>query len=57
VSLALGYVRDGTTTAVRGGEAAPMTRYLLTREAWLARRRDDIAIEGLGACLPLLGLA
>ncbi len=56
VSRALGYEPDGTTWALRGGEAAPMTRFLLTHEAWLARRRSDIRVTGLEPCLPLLGL-
>ena len=34
-----------------------MRRFLLTRDAWQPTRRDDIEIEGLAPCLPLLGLA
>lgn len=56
VSRAVGYERDGTTWALRGGEAAPMARFLFTREAWATRRRSDVTIHGLGPCLPLLGL-
>ena len=56
VSLATGYVRDGTTWATRQGEAAPMSRFLLTRDVWLTRRRADTRINGLADCLPLLGL-
>ncbi len=57
VSRALGYEPNGTTWALRAGQSAPMSRFMLTREKWAARRRDDITISGLGACLPLLGLA
>ena len=56
VSRALGYVADGTVWATRPSGAAPMTRFLLTREHWQGRRRPDIAIRGLEPCLPLLGL-
>ncbi len=56
VSQALGYERDGTTWALRQGEAAPMARFVLTRERWLTRRRTDITISGLEPCLPPLGL-
>ena len=32
-----------------------MLRFVLTREAWEAHRRDDIEISGLDPCRPLLG--
>jgi RimJ/RimL family protein N-acetyltransferase len=57
VSRALGYERDGTTWATRKGESAPMRRYLLTKDAWQQRRRDDITITGLDAVKEFLGLA
>lgn len=58
VSLALGYEANGSVTLPRPGGGAPATRFLLTRDRWRERgRRDDIVIEGLGPCLPLLGLA
>ncbi len=57
VSRSLGYQREGTTWALRGGEPAAMARYVLPRATWLARRRDDIEITGLDACLAPLGLA
>jgi hypothetical protein len=41
---------------MRKGQPAAMTRYLLTRERWSSRRRDDIAIGGLAPCLATLGL-
>jgi RimJ/RimL family protein N-acetyltransferase len=57
VSLALGYERNGTTWDTRRGEAAPIQRWLLTREAWDRARRDDIELVGVPECLPVLGLA
>ncbi len=56
VSQALGYERDGTLWALRQGEPAPMNRFVLSRQRWAVERRDDIIINGLGPCLPLLGL-
>lgn len=56
VSRALGYEENGVTWSARPGGPAPMTRFLLTRERWAVRSRTDIAIRGLEACLPLLGL-
>jgi hypothetical protein len=34
-----------------------MLYFRMSRAMWLERRRDDIVIENLEACLPLLGLA
>ena len=56
VSLAVGYAPSGTRPALRDGARVEMARFRMTRERWLARRRDDIATVGLEACLPLLGL-
>ena len=56
VSRALGYEQNGTTWGPRPSGGAPMTRFLMTRDRWLQRRRDDITIDGLAPCLPLLGL-
>jgi RimJ/RimL family protein N-acetyltransferase len=57
VSTRCGYEPDGTNVVVRrrgpmapGGESADRAieqRFLITRERWLDRRRDDITIEGL----------
>ena len=54
VSRALGYEPNGTSWATRRGEPATMQRWLLTREAWSRRRRDDIELVGLEACRALL---
>lgn len=56
VSRALGYEPNGLQWALRAGTPAPMARFLMTRERWRAHRRDDVTIEGLEPCLPLLGL-
>jgi RimJ/RimL family protein N-acetyltransferase len=54
VSRHHGYVANGEEILEREGEPARMQRWLLTRATWTPSRRDDIAIEGLGECLPLL---
>jgi RimJ/RimL family protein N-acetyltransferase len=56
VSRALGYAENGREWALRRGAAAPMQRFLLTREEWPPRRRDDISLVGVEACQALLGL-
>jgi RimJ/RimL family protein N-acetyltransferase len=56
VSVALGYEPNGTGTGTRRGIEAPMQRYLLTREQWLLRRRDDIDLVGVERCREMLGL-
>jgi hypothetical protein len=40
----------------RRGEAAPIQRRRLTRDAWDRVRRDDIELVGVQECLPALGL-
>ena len=56
VSRALGYEPNGTTWDTRRGEAAPIQRWRLTRDAWDRVRRDDIELAGVKECLPALGL-
>lgn len=57
VTEKLGYQPNGETVTVRGdGVAARSLRYRLERADWEATRPDDITIEGLEPCLPLLGL-
>jgi RimJ/RimL family protein N-acetyltransferase len=55
VSRALGYVPDGEELVVRRGSASSHLRFRLEWDEWERRRRDDITLEGLGPCLPLLG--
>jgi hypothetical protein len=56
VSRALGYVEDGDDIALRRDAADRQIRLKLERAEWEKRRRDDIVIEGLEPCLPLLGV-
>jgi len=55
VSRALGYEDDGFLVVAVRGQAQREIRFRLERERWEERRRDDIVIEGLAPCLPLLG--
>lgn len=54
VSRACGYEENGDGWKVRRGERSRMVDLILTRERWEERRRDDIEIHGLDACLDLL---
>jgi RimJ/RimL family protein N-acetyltransferase len=54
VSRHLGYEPNGEEIVEREGEAARLQRWVLTRAKWTPQRRDDITIEGLATCLPLL---
>ena len=57
VTRSLGYLEEGRRLAVRRGEATEMVGFRMRRDDWQRRlRRDDIVIEGLAPCLPLLGL-
>jgi RimJ/RimL family protein N-acetyltransferase len=56
VSEALGYEPNGTSWATRLGDPALLNRWLLTRDRWEERRRDDVELEGVEACRPVLGL-
>ncbi|HSS58760.1 MAG TPA: GNAT family protein [Solirubrobacteraceae bacterium] len=55
VSQALGYEDNGLEVTVIEGETVKLRAFVLTRERWLERRRDDIEVEGLEACRELLG--
>jgi RimJ/RimL family protein N-acetyltransferase len=56
VTRAVGYrpngdfVHDGGELGARRGQ-----RFVLERDAWERRRRDDIELHGVDACRPLLG--
>ena len=56
VTRALGYRENGFGMIDREGRFDRMLRFVLTRDDWLRIRRDEIAVDGLDACLPLLGL-
>ena len=55
VSQALGYEDNGLEVTVIDGETVRLRAFVLTRERWLERRRDDIEVEGLEPCRELLG--
>lgn len=57
VTQALGYVENGWQIESRDGKPVRDLRFVLERAVWERTRRDDVRIEGLDACLPLLGLA
>jgi RimJ/RimL family protein N-acetyltransferase len=52
VSQSFGYEENGVTIELRRGRPDRMINLRLERERWEPRRRHDIAIEGLDACLP-----
>jgi RimJ/RimL family protein N-acetyltransferase len=53
VTRALGYRDNGVTYEVRRGERARQLRFMMDRDQWDSRRRDDIDIVGLDACIDL----
>jgi RimJ/RimL family protein N-acetyltransferase len=56
VSRKAGYEDNGEELAIRGSTPGRTLRFRMSREAFAQRRRDDIEIVGLDACLRLLGL-
>ncbi|MCU1488149.1 MAG: N-acetyltransferase [Actinomycetia bacterium] len=56
VTRKLGYTDNGWSFEVREGARVRMLRFAMLRDEWERQRRDDIVIEGLEPCLPLLGL-
>ncbi len=50
VSETLGYERNGTTWSTRRGQPELLQRWRITKQQWLPRRRDDIAVSGVDAC-------
>lgn len=54
VSRHNGYAANGEEILAREGEAARMQHWVLTRAQWIPQRRDDITVDGLDDCLPLL---
>jgi RimJ/RimL family protein N-acetyltransferase len=57
VTRHLGYSPAGVSRKLRRGVAADSLQYEMTDEHWRQHlRADDITIEGLQPCLPLLGL-
>jgi RimJ/RimL family protein N-acetyltransferase len=56
ISESLGYRPNGSDWASRQGSAAVLQRWLITREAWSAGRRDDIELRGVSECRTALGV-
>lgn len=56
VTRALGYEPNGEVVEPRRDGAALQYQFVLTRERWELRRRDDITIIGLEPCLELFGV-
>jgi RimJ/RimL family protein N-acetyltransferase len=57
VSRRVGYEENGRELSLRGGaEPAMHINFRMTAESFFAQQRDDIEIEGLEACLEVLGL-
>ena len=54
VTRALGYQENGWYLDAREGQQARHLRFIMSRADWEPRRRDDITIQGLDACLPQL---
>lgn len=54
VSRRNGYVANGEDVVDREGAPARLQRWVLTRARWDVGRRDDIELDGLDPCLPLL---
>ncbi|MDH6579752.1 GNAT family N-acetyltransferase [Kitasatospora sp. MAP5-34] len=57
VSGKLGYEPDGTERLTVRGRATVLHRLRLSRARWEQHQQAGVRVEGLGACLPLLGLA
>lgn len=56
VTTALGYRPNGERWQLRRDTYDRHLEFVLPREQWEQRRRDDIEIEGLDACLELFGV-
>jgi RimJ/RimL family protein N-acetyltransferase len=55
VTESLGYQENGDEFLDREGTRTRMFRFALSREVWEQRRRHDIALENVEACVELLG--
>lgn len=56
ISEQLGYVPNGSDWATHQGVPTPGQRWLLTRERWAERLRDDIELHGLEPTKTFLGM-
>jgi RimJ/RimL family protein N-acetyltransferase len=57
VTRRLGYAPNGTSIGIRREAAGEQQHFVLTREAWAARRRDDIELVGVEGARDQLGIA
>ncbi|MGW0730765.1 GNAT family N-acetyltransferase [Streptomyces mirabilis] len=57
VSSKLGYEPDGIERLTVRGQVTVMRRLRLSRARWEEHQQASVSIDGLSACLPLLGLA
>jgi RimJ/RimL family protein N-acetyltransferase len=57
VTRRLGYEPNGMSVNRRRDEAGEQRHFVLTRNAWAARRRDDIELVGVDAAREQLGIA
>jgi RimJ/RimL family protein N-acetyltransferase len=55
-SKSLGYTENGSRLMLRRDRPDRIVDLKLDRMAWARRRRDDIEIEGLDACLDMFGV-
>jgi RimJ/RimL family protein N-acetyltransferase len=56
VTRSFGYSANGDEYQVRRDEPARTLRFVLDRETWAERRRDDITVEGFDPCRTMFGL-
>ena len=56
ISRSLGYEENGLAWATRRGQPFQLQGWRLTRSRWEAKRRTDIELSGVEACLPVFGL-
>lgn len=56
VTRSLGYDENGWRIMDRDGQPSRQLQFVMTRDRWEQIRRDDIEVDGLEPCLPLLGL-
>ena len=55
VSRSLGYVENGVSRSAPEGVSRELQRFRLTDEAWRARPRPSVVLEGLDACRDMFG--
>jgi RimJ/RimL family protein N-acetyltransferase len=56
-SRSLGYRPNGEQLVLRRGQPDRLVNLALDRRTWMSRRRDDITIDGLEACVGMFGVS